>query len=325
MHPSEQPIPFPLPSWSDESHNYDWVAQRPLPAFIANDAGVQTALDRYRSNRTDANLVRAVRAIRETRPKKYLRPLVELGVDTPDEYAQALEFNRWVSALIGSHALRSGNETATLRSMMDMSVDGNPVRGKETLLKEMWTVGNMFRLARSGANPNDDTGHHHVGPPESYYSHHEDFVLPAVQWFYVSWMFVHESFELPDRYLSELLGEKQGLEYKRVSAYMIAYTTAALHLGRGGAQFKVLAALAQGTPEHWQPNLVPFVLDNILHEIDQGRIVRYNHQSHMQHVKGSVNYILENNSHLTSSDRTEIKRKRDQILEYLNEQQEIYQ
>ena len=325
-HPAEQPIPFEMPRWSDESNKFDWVAQRPLPDRFAEDPGVQDALETYRATRTDANLVRLWRAIQEARPdnNKYRHATVPNGVTTEDEYADILAANRWISALIGGHALRSGDERQALRDIMEMTVDGKPVRGRTTPFKEMWTVGDMFRLARLDAKPGRDISHFVVGLPDSYASHYSDYLLPTVQWFYLSWMFAHESFEFDFTYFSGLMGDGWALGYKRVQAYMTAYTIAALRLDRGGMEYAVMQSFHENTPEHWQPNLLDFVLDTLLYHIDNGRQVKYDHEHAIPRFNEPVEHVLENNPYLTDEERKELDQKREEIIEYLEEQKEIH-
>lgn len=326
MHPSEQPIPFELPRWSDESDKFDWVAQQPLPDLIAEDSGVQQALSQYRSNRTDANLVRLWRAIQDARPEdgSFRHAHLPNGVTSQDQYAKILEFNRWVSVLVGSHALREDNERKALRDLMKMTVDGKPVIGREAPIKEMWTLGDMFRLARTEVSTEGVGTDFVAGLPDSYGTNPSAFQLAEVRWFYLSWTFVQESFDYGLEYISGHLGEEWALGYKRVNAYLTAYSTAALRLDRGGAPFNVLNGFEKGTPQHWQPDLLPFVLDNILYHIDQGRKLKFGHKFKRKEVNETIDYVLDNNSHLTDEDRQLIRDKRDQIIEFINEQEKKY-
>ena len=191
-------------------------------------------------------------------------------------------------------------------------------------MKEICTVGDMFRLARPAANPGRDISDFVVGLPETYASHHDDYLRPSVQWFYLAWMFAIETSEFGFTYFSRQLGEEWGMGYKRVQAYMTAYTIAALHLDRGGMEYDVMQSFHKNTPEHWQPNLLDFVLDTLLHHIEHGRQVKSGHEHLIPRFNEPVEYVLENNPYLTDEERKEIDNMREQIIEYLEEQKEIH-
>lgn len=334
--PTEQPVPFPMPEWSSERHKFDWIADRNVPDAIRQAPAVARALGRYRSSPTDENLVRLWREIQEAKPRGNtpIRRYATRDISTSAEFANLLERTRWIANLIGTHALRSKDEIRAMKRLVEMSPDESRPRIRETAIKEIWTVGELFRIARFAEIP--ERIHHETGPglPKSYGLSDIDasdsrFIKSKevqLRWEYLSWMFAHESRSLKFEYFTEHFGH--GPSWERVGAYVLAYTTADMPTEHSSAPYKAIRNFGTTTPQHWQPELLPFVYGNILHYIDEGNQLYENcasYERYIDRVRGAADYVLNENSYFGGENREEIETKRDKIIDYIKAQREKHQ
>lgn len=100
MDPAEIPVPLPMPRWSIEGSLEDWMPDRRLAPEVLDYGGgaVRTALDAYYASRSEEDLIRAVREIREARDGT--------GICARPEFMPCFEANRWMASLGGQHYLR---------------------------------------------------------------------------------------------------------------------------------------------------------------------------------------------------------------------------
>lgn len=133
--PREVRIALPLPVWSDEATNLDWMPDDPLPATILEFAGRQAegAIAGYRAAPSRENLLRAVQALRvaDRTPANAGAPCL-LEDPARVNYEVCFEVRRWTSSLVAQHMLRHG---------MSGSLGGD-------LHDVWWDVGNVARRSR---------------------------------------------------------------------------------------------------------------------------------------------------------------------------------
>ena len=311
MHPTEVPIPLEMPRWSIEYNKFDWIADRELPDRIKTTSGFQQALDRYRENRSDANLIRLWRVVQGAKQPGDRYARFHQGVSSKEEFADVLEFNRWVSALIGSHAMRSENEIQKMRDLVEMEVDGEPASNLyHSPITEIWAVGDLLR-----PHGNENA---RANVPASY-GERLDTQIAAAKWFYVSWQFVPSQADFSQKYFTILLGHDHMAGLKRLTAYVIAYTVVA---GQKGLQetYSTMKRFSQVTPKHWHRNLLHFVLDAYIHRIDNGDWVTHNHDLIIDRINIAVKNTVKDNSLFSEKDLQEIDQKRQRIVDWIQHQ-----
>jgi hypothetical protein len=330
--PTEQPLPFEMPEWSNESHKFDWIADRKVPESIRQDAAVTQALGQYRLDPTDENLVRLWREIQKVKPggRNTLRSVKPSDVSSREEFAEVLEFNRWIASLVATHALRSRDENQAMQDLLgtDRTMGGDQAQGRrETPVKEIWAVGVLMQEALA-AYIGDREKPPFPGLPYSYKTdnYRDDIGVALSKWMYVSWMHAIGSKTMNLRYPPVWVGHRHG--HKRVAAYMVAYTAAAAPMEDSARPYVTLARFGDSTPERWQPELLPFVYDSILHYINQGNQLYGScskYDRHVKKVRKAADYVLSENPHFEGENREEIETKRDQIIGYIEDQKEKHQ
>jgi hypothetical protein len=129
-------IALPLPVWSDEATNLDWMPDEPLPEAILAYAGSlpTAALAGYRAAPTRENLARAVLALRVA-DRVMDNPSAPCVLDdaTRANYRQCFEFRRWTSTLVAQPMARAGTTASIGSDLHDVS----------------WNVGNAARRSRA--------------------------------------------------------------------------------------------------------------------------------------------------------------------------------
>lgn len=109
--PQNVVIALPLPLWSDEASNLDWLPDSVMPDGLLDDAGGQprTLLAAYHASPTTDNLLRALTALRaaERRSGNPAAPCVfnDAARWKPRECFDA---RRWQASLVLQHLMRSG-------------------------------------------------------------------------------------------------------------------------------------------------------------------------------------------------------------------------
>ena len=58
-------VPFRMPEWNLENDESDWLPSQKLPPRIADQPTFSSALENYRSNPTDVNMLRVYKAIHD--------------------------------------------------------------------------------------------------------------------------------------------------------------------------------------------------------------------------------------------------------------------
>lgn len=151
-------IALPLPIWSDEGSNLDWMPDDPLPPAILSYAGnaAATALASYNAAPTTQNLLTAVTKLYEAdHASANAGAPCLFFVASRVNYEQCFEVRRWTSSLVAQHMLRNGIS-----------------RPIGTLLHNIWwEVGTAAR--HSNGNPGEIA----------------NAVPNWTRWMYVGWMF----------------------------------------------------------------------------------------------------------------------------------------
>ena len=111
INPLSVRIAVPLPVWSDEGSNLDWMPDDSLPAAILSYAGNAgaSALAAYNASPTTQNLVGAVTALSNAdRASANPGAPCVLFVAGRFNYEECFEVRRWISSLVAQHMLRNG-------------------------------------------------------------------------------------------------------------------------------------------------------------------------------------------------------------------------
>ena len=129
-------LAIPMPLWSVEEGNVDWMPDDSLPEEILDHQGslVRAALAGYRVAPTKENLARAVAALR-TADRAMANPAAPCLLEDPArvDYERCFQVRRWTSSLVAQHMLRFGIDAAIDASVHDA----------------WWDVGNVARKSRS--------------------------------------------------------------------------------------------------------------------------------------------------------------------------------
>ncbi|MFB6274487.1 MAG: fibronectin type III domain-containing protein [Salinibacter sp.] len=293
--PRKLPVPLEMPRWSIEKNAQDWLPERPLPEEVRTDPDFQFALSQYRETRSDEDLVRTVRAFDNALTEGERFP-GEHGNTGREAFFESFEMYRWLSTLIGTHFLRSGNVR------IPEQVDGRPVEGRHFgMTNPWWRVGDIMR--RFDAFRDDE-------PDEA--------LKIAARWFHLAWSFRQDVVGHEQKYMSKALSEGFGLD--RVSAFSLAYGIV------DGAEnnhhlYTDLLVVHRHTPESWQGNLMIFLLEHLIERWESGDRLDPDHQRKFARkgVREGTNNILENNNQLTPRQRDRLKTLRDELLSLLNE------
>jgi hypothetical protein len=101
-------VPFPL--WSVERDNTDWMPGRPIPGAILDAQGglVRGALGAYRAAPSDANLQRAISALRSADRNTSAGAPCQLNQPALARWEECFEVRRWASTLVAQHMFRNG-------------------------------------------------------------------------------------------------------------------------------------------------------------------------------------------------------------------------
>jgi hypothetical protein len=234
INPLQVRIALPLPMWSDEGTNLDWMPDAPLPEHALRFEGrrVEGALAGYRAAPSRENLLRVVMALRaaERTPSAEQAPCL---FDDPARFKprECFEIRRWASNLVAQHMLRSG--------LMSQSL------GPE-LHDIWWDVGNAARRSRGSADP----------------------IEHAVEnW--ASWMFLGWAFD-PSRHASVYTGggfRQLGLPRH---ATFIALRSQVARRERSPAPYADLLNAVRFAPTHWARNVAEFGFRHLVERLEAG-------------------------------------------------------
>lgn len=141
--PRDVALAIPMPLWSVEEGNTDWMPDTPLPDGILDYRGslVRAAIAGYRAAPTRENLARAVTALRtaDRRADNPAAPCL-LTDSLRVEYERCFQVRRWTSSLVAQHMIRYGVDDAMDASIHDV----------------WWDVGNVARKSRQGGHSIDN-------------------------------------------------------------------------------------------------------------------------------------------------------------------------
>lgn len=156
--PLQVAVAVPMPQWSIEESDLDWMPDGPLPDPILDDRGslARLRLERYYSDPTTDNLVSTVAALR-TADRRMDGPNAPCLLNEPTrvDHPACFEVRRWTASLVGQHMLRHR-----------MSGPVHPI-----LHDAWWDVGNVARKAFNSDIPLKDA----------------EMNWPS--WMYLGWMF----------------------------------------------------------------------------------------------------------------------------------------
>lgn len=233
--PTKIRVAVPLPQWSDESTNLDWMPDDPLTDGILDnrDGLARFALERYYASRSTAAAVDAVRALRlaDRDPTSAVAPCGRDDLDVPLlDGNGCFETRRWTASLAAQHLLRGD---------VDGAVD-------PALHDAWWDVGNAARLAvRDGLDL-------------------ERAVENWAAWMYLGWMFA------PDRHATVYTGN--GL--RRIGlprhATFVALRSQVARAEGSFAPYPDLANAARFAPIHWAYEATTFGYRHLLDRLATG-------------------------------------------------------
>jgi hypothetical protein len=228
-------VAVPLPLWSIEFSNLDWMPEAPPPDQLLDFRGsaARTAITRYYGAPTTTNLVAAVAALRnaERNAENSAAPCIT----EPREAFQTVpcfEVRRWTSSLVAQHMLRNGLDEAVQPVLHDV----------------WWDVGNAARLAPMGALENKE-----------------------LNW--ASWMYLGWSFE-PDRHASTYLGNGLSRLGLNRHATFVALRAAVGRPPASAAPYADVATAARLAPVGWTLDAVSFGYRHLLERLQSGEMLR---------------------------------------------------
>lgn len=231
--PLDVAIAVPLPPWSDEATNLDWMPGRAPASVLEHDAGsVERAIDRYYARPTLDRLVLATLALRGS-----LREGVAGGAcqrsDGPGfvDPTGCFEARRWAASLVGQHMLRAG---------LDDHV--HPL-----LHGAWWDLGNVARRA---------------GRADGRLENREE---NWASWMMLGWIF--DSGRHVSVYTGRGLIEFAGLE--RHATFVALRSQVARERGTF-APYADVASAARFAPGHWAHPAVRFGLAHLVERLEAG-------------------------------------------------------
>lgn len=230
------PVAVPLPRWSDEGENLDWMPDRPLDDGILGFMGAGEAELAYQEDPTDLNLVRAVSKLRSSgrRTDNPDAPCL-LNDEERVNYAVCFEVQRWVASLGAQHMLRNGQTTGIHRTVHDA----------------FWDVGQTVRRSIVRGKLDFQNG-----------------VENWAAWMYLGWMFE------PGNHASTYTGTglvRVGLPRH---ATFVALRSMVERSPASHHPYKDLRSGARFAPAHWVYEVTQFGLEHLLERLESGDIPR---------------------------------------------------
>ena len=228
MDPRHVRIALPLPIWSDESSNLDWMPDHPLPAAILDYAGHQpeAAVAAYRAAPSEENLRRAVQSLRTAdRAAANQGAPCLLEDSTRARYLECFEVRRWTSSLVAQHLLRRGTTTGISPDLHDV----------------WWEVGNAARKSRTD-------------PAQT---------VPNAVENWATWMFLSWSFD-PSRHPSVYNGGSFRLLGLVRHATFIALRSEVARPAGSPMPYDDLLPAVRFSPSHWTMAAATFGLTHLL-------------------------------------------------------------
>lgn len=274
-------IAVPLPIWSDEGSNLDWMPDAPLPEGILQYSGrlAEAAIAGYRSAPTNENLRRAVLALRSA-DRVTANPGALCTFAEPDRvrYVECFEVRRWTSTLVAQHMLRYGTQA--------LSPDVHDV---------WWDVGNAARKSRTD-------------PTQT---------VENVNQNWATWMFLGWSFD-PSRHPSVYTGggfQQLGLPRH---ATVVAVRSQVARPRNSPMVYDDLAQAARFAPNEWTTAVTRFSLEHLLERLATGD--RPMRPEQITEAIADVNRaILTANRKIPVADRAELQALAGQVIAALTE------
>ncbi len=229
-------LAVPLPLWSEEETNLDWMPDAPLPASVLGFRGGApgTLLDAYYATRSLAALGEAASALRAAaRSPETPGPCFRSAPGTPlADAAACFEVDRWISTLLAQHFLR-GTDLSSL-----------PPRAFDP----WWDVGDTARLAFQHGGAVDRA------------------VENWASWMALAWTFA------PERHASVYLGNallRLGLPRH---ATFTALKTAVERAPGSLAPYVDVRNAAAYAPQSWTLSATRFGYGHLLERLDAGEL-----------------------------------------------------
>lgn len=232
--PRQVRIAVPLPVWSDEAGNLDWMPDAPLPDHVLryNGAAATAMLAGYRAAPSRENLLRAVTTLRAT-DRTAANPDAPCLFEEPTRvrYVECFEIRRWASSLVGQHMLRYGLEQNLGAGIHDV----------------WWDVGNAARKSRQDPS--------------------QTVAAATVNW--ASWMFLGWSFD-PSRHPSVYTGGGfQNLGLSRHATFVALRSEVARPVN-SPMVYDDLRQATRFSPSHWTTSATTFGLRHLIERLNAG-------------------------------------------------------
>lgn len=233
--PRDVAIALPMPLWSFEFSNLDWMPAVPIADALLDyptEAGVaRPYLSTYYATRGTEDLFRAVRALRiaERDPANPSAPCVMDPIDRLRP-ADCFEARRWISTLVAQHMIRNG-ETEPIHFVLH---------------DEWWDVGNVSRRSRQIHQPLDNA------------------VQNWAVWMYLGWAFN------PSRHASVYLGNAFRLLGMPRQATFHALRAQVSRGSRSPAVYQDTRNAARFAPAPWAFNATRFGFEELLGRLQAG-------------------------------------------------------
>lgn len=223
-------VAVPLPRWSEEATNLDWMPDKPLTEGLLGYAAgrVESALTRYYASRTWESLGRAVAALRvaDRDPASADSPCRREAIESE----RCFETRRWTASLVAQHMVRESRE--------------EPVH--PLLHDAWWDVGNAARLSLRAGTPVDRA------------------VENWASWMLLGWIFD------PGRHASIYTGSAlMRLELPRHATYVALRSEVARPPGSIAPYLDARNA-ARFAPAHWAFHATRFALVHLVERLDSG-------------------------------------------------------
>ena len=233
--PRDVAIALPMPLWSFEFSNLDWMPETPIRDALLDyptEAGVARGhLSRYYATRSAEDLFRAVVALRiaERDPANPSAPCVMDPIDLLRS-VECFESRRWISTLVAQHMIRKGETEPIHFALHD----------------EWWDVGNVSRRSRQIGQPLDNA------------------VQNWAVWMYLGWAFD------PSRHASVYLGNVFSLLGMPRQATFHALRAQVSRGPRSLAAYHDTHNAARFAPAHWTFSATRFGLEELLGRLQAG-------------------------------------------------------
>ncbi len=233
-------VAVPMPLWSDEASNRDWMPGQPLSAQVLEHSGgaVEDGLAAYYANPDLDRLVRAVRLLRRSQRENLDVGGVCQHVDGAGfiDPVGCFEARRWTANLVGQHMLREALDAHVHHDLHDA----------------WWDVGNVARR---------------TGPRAGLLENREE---NWVAWMYLGWMFD------PGRHASVYTGlGLVNFALDRHATFVALRSQVARPVG-SPAIYNDVDSAANFAPPHWTFDAMRFGFSHILERISAGEIPREN-------------------------------------------------